>query len=96
MSKCKALHNRCFVECKKKILNITHVCSEVVRLVLEYTQECDYIWLKGFFFRIHECLEDCIHDCSLAISDELKSSKTNPRPVFLTSIITVLFDSDLI
>lgn len=50
MSKCKALHNRCFVECKKKILNITHVCSEVVRLVLEYTQECDYIWLKGFFF----------------------------------------------
>ena len=49
MSKCKALHNRCFVKCKKKILNITHVCSEVVRLVLEYTQECDYIWLKGFF-----------------------------------------------
>lgn len=50
MSKCKAFLSRCFLKCKKK-LKYSNVCSEVVHVVLEYTQECDYIWFK--VFQIH-------------------------------------------
>lgn len=80
MSRCKALHERCFHKCKKKTKTKTkskvYVCSGVVRLVLEYAHECDFIWFKGFFFlnRIHEYLEDCMYDCSLAIRDDFTAA----------------------
>lgn len=39
-----------FLSAKRK-LKYSNVCSEVVHVALEYTQECDYIWFK--VFRIH-------------------------------------------
>lgn len=67
-----------------------NVCSEAVRLVLEYTQECDYIWFE-VFVRIHEYLEDCIRDCSLAIWHTDSKKKTNPVFNFHNECLGVWF-----
>lgn len=45
MKKCKALlYSKCFLKCKTKKIKTFKIWSEVVHLVLEYTQECNYVW----------------------------------------------------
>lgn len=68
---CKALHNM-LLECKSN----QNVCAEVVHLVLEYTHTHTHISAITFglrLFPIHEYLEDCVYDCSLAILQSLSS-----------------------